>query len=78
MWGKVAWEQLHTNLVIASTKTQALFFLPTKNVNKVTSEIEVFCLQLYFGTATLICKRTEVWEKCFVWMKGFILIQQLN
>lgn len=42
MWGKVAWKQQHTNLVIASTKPQALFFLPTENVNKVTSEMEAF------------------------------------
>lgn len=42
MWGKATWKQQHTNLVIASTKNKALFFLPTKNINKVTSETEAF------------------------------------
>lgn len=78
MWRKVAWKQQHTNLIIASTKKQALFSLPTKNINKVTSDLEALCLQLCCGTATLLCKWTKVWKKCFVWMKGFILIQKLN
>lgn len=56
MWGKVAWKQQDSDLVIGSTKTQAIFFLPTKNINKVISEIETFWLQLYCDTATLICK----------------------